>query len=115
VRRRLTKSNNNIVISGCLGGIAEYLNIDPTIVRVIYVFLSMFTGMFPGFFLYIALMVLMPSGGRGYHDYNQNRSENYGGQSKKYFYTNHTGQKRPRKEAEKLDPEDNSDDDWSDF
>lgn len=43
MNKKLTKSANNVVITGTLGGLAEYLRIDPTIVRVIYVFLSLVT------------------------------------------------------------------------
>ena len=62
MNKKLTKSRSNIVISGSLAGVAEYIGIDPTIVRVIYVILSLVTTGFPGFLLYIALMVLLPSG-----------------------------------------------------
>ena len=48
MNKRLTKSTNNAVITGTLGGLAEYLGIDPTIIRVIYVFLSLVTAGFPG-------------------------------------------------------------------
>ena len=41
MKKKLTKSNNNIVLTGTLAGIAEYLGIDPTVVRVIYVILSL--------------------------------------------------------------------------
>jgi phage shock protein PspC (stress-responsive transcriptional regulator) len=37
---RKHKSRTNVVLTGTLAGIAEYFGIDPTIVRVIYVFLS---------------------------------------------------------------------------
>lgn len=46
MNKKLTKSANNVVITGTLGGLAEYLRIDPTIVRVIYVFLSLVTAAF---------------------------------------------------------------------
>ena len=48
MNKRLTKSTNNVVITGTLGGLAEYLGIDPTIIRVIYVFLSLVTAGFLG-------------------------------------------------------------------
>ena len=53
MRRKLTKSTDNVVFTGTLGGIAEFLGIDATIIRVIYVFLSLVTVAFPGITFYI--------------------------------------------------------------
>ncbi len=97
MNKRLTKSSDNVVISGVLGGIAEYLGVDATIVRVIYVFLSMISAAFPGITLYIILMVLMPSDSNARNRDPRGSYKNFGG-------------KPQRKEAEKVD-----DDDWSDF
>lgn len=103
MNRKLTKSKSNIVISGSLAGVAEFLGIDPTIVRVIYFIVSLFTAGL-GFLLYIGLMVLLPSGqtqqGNGYR-------EPY---SHPYMGNKTSQNKRPRKEAEKVEEED-----WSDF
>lgn len=109
MNKRLTKSTNNIVLTGSLAGIAEWIGIDPTIVRVIYVVLSVFSAGFPGILLYIALAILIPSGrrgGNGSGKYGQGRPYNRnGGDGSPY----NTGSKQ-RKQAEKVD-----DDDWSDF
>ena len=40
MKKRLTKSKDNVVLTGSLAGIAEYFNIDPTIVRIFYVAIS---------------------------------------------------------------------------
>ena len=61
MKRKLTKSPNNVVLTGSLAGIADWLGIDPTIIRVVYVLLSFFSAGFPGILLYIALAVLIPS------------------------------------------------------
>jgi phage shock protein C len=58
--KKLYRSSNRI-LAGVCGGIAEYLNVDPTLIRVIYAVLSMFTAAFPGLLLYIILMILMPN------------------------------------------------------
>ncbi|MBR8695301.1 PspC domain-containing protein [Enterococcus faecalis] len=34
----MTKSNKNVVLTGTLAGIGEYIGIDPTVIRVLYVF-----------------------------------------------------------------------------
>jgi phage shock protein C len=58
--KKLYRSSNRILVGVC-GGIAEYFDVDPTLIRVVYVFLSLFSAGFPGLLLYIILMVLMPN------------------------------------------------------
>lgn len=57
--KKLVRSNNKLVAGVC-AGIAEYFDIDPTLVRVIYVALTLFTAGFPGVILYIIMLLLMP-------------------------------------------------------
>ena len=59
---RLERSNNNRVIAGVCGGIAEYLAVDATLVRVVFVVLALFGGV--GLLAYIVLLILMPLPGR---------------------------------------------------
>jgi phage shock protein C len=49
------------MIAGICGGIAEYLDLDPTIVRCVYAVLSVFTGVFPGVLLYVILIAVVPT------------------------------------------------------
>lgn len=58
-RKPLTKSDNRM-ISGVCAGIAEYFELDPTLIRVAYLVLSLFTAAFPGLLLYILLCIVMP-------------------------------------------------------
>ena len=58
MRKRLYKSNSNCKIDGVCAGIAEYLNIDPTIVRLIWAFLVLFAG--TGVLAYIICMLVIP-------------------------------------------------------
>jgi phage shock protein PspC (stress-responsive transcriptional regulator) len=48
------------LIAGVCGGIAKWLGWDPTIVRVVYVMLTLLSAAFPGVILYILLWILMP-------------------------------------------------------
>ena len=57
--KKLTRSNEKM-LAGVCAGIAEYFDIDPTLVRVCYAALSVFTTGFPGLLLYIILMIIMP-------------------------------------------------------
>jgi phage shock protein C len=58
--RRLTRSTSDRMIAGVLGGIARYLNMDPTLVRILYTVLAVFTAGFPGLTLYIILWIIVP-------------------------------------------------------
>jgi len=56
--KKLYRSRINRFIGGVCGGIAEYFNIDPTIVRIVAV-LSIFLGG-AGFILYLASLIIIP-------------------------------------------------------
>ncbi len=58
MNKRLMRSNDR-VIAGVCGGIAEYLDFDPVMVRVAYAFLTFFTA-FCGVIFYIVLWIVMP-------------------------------------------------------
>ncbi len=62
MEKRLTRSAINKFIAGVCGGLAEYFNLDPTLVRVGYVLLTIFSAGFPGLLLYIILLIIMPEG-----------------------------------------------------
>ena len=57
---KLVKSTHNRKIAGVCGGIAEYFGIDPTVVRVAYVLLSVLSAAFPGIIVYIILAIVLP-------------------------------------------------------
>ncbi|MEP6767435.1 MAG: PspC domain-containing protein [Acidobacteriota bacterium] len=59
-RRRLTRSSRHRMIAGVCGGLAEYLGMDVTLVRVLYVIVSIVSAAFPGILAYIVLMFVMP-------------------------------------------------------
>ena len=56
--KKLTKSSNRMICGVC-GGIAEYFKIDPTIVRLLTVLLSL-GGIGLGIIVYIIAAVIMP-------------------------------------------------------
>ncbi|MBR0195707.1 MAG: PspC domain-containing protein [Paludibacteraceae bacterium] len=58
-QKKLVRSSNR-VFGGVLGGIGDYMDVDPTIVRVAYVALTIFTTGFPGLLLYILMLLLIP-------------------------------------------------------
>lgn len=56
--KRLTRSKSDRMVAGVAGGIAQYLSVDPVIVRIIFVALAIFGG--GGIILYAACWLLMP-------------------------------------------------------
>jgi phage shock protein PspC (stress-responsive transcriptional regulator) len=57
-KKRLTRSTDKM-IAGVCGGIARYFDLDPTLVRVAYILLCIFT-MFSGVIAYLILWIVMP-------------------------------------------------------
>jgi phage shock protein C len=57
--KRLTRSKDKMV-AGVLAGIADYLNIDPTIIRILYVVLSIASIGFPGLIAYVIMWAIIP-------------------------------------------------------
>ncbi len=55
--KKLSRSNNKM-IGGVCAGIAEYLGLDPTIVRIVWILLLFFAGF--GILLYLILWIIMP-------------------------------------------------------
>jgi phage shock protein PspC (stress-responsive transcriptional regulator) len=64
VNRRLFRSRTDSVIGGVAGGVAEYLDVDPSIVRIVWAVLAIVTG---GIFfvLYIVMWIVVPEGVAG--------------------------------------------------
>lgn len=56
--KRLVRSDSQKMLAGVCGGVAQYLGWDPTIVRVIWVVLTLAGG--SGILLYVILWLLMP-------------------------------------------------------
>lgn len=58
MKKRLYRSREDQRIAGVCGGIAEYLGIDSSIVRILWVLLALAGG--PGVLLYIIMAVVVP-------------------------------------------------------
>jgi phage shock protein PspC (stress-responsive transcriptional regulator) len=56
----LYRSRNNRKLAGVLGGIAEYFQLDPAIVRLVFVILLVLTTFVPFGLIYLAAMVIIP-------------------------------------------------------
>ena len=58
--KRLYKSSTDKKLCGVCAGIANFFNIDPTIIRVIFAIAAIFTTGFPFTLLYIILAFILP-------------------------------------------------------
>lgn len=59
MEKRLYRSTDDRMIAGVCGGLAEYFNIDPTIIRTI-AFVLLLPGGLPGFIPYVILWIVVP-------------------------------------------------------
>lgn len=60
MKKQLYRSSNKM-IAGVCAGLAEYLNIDTTFVRLAWALLSLLSAAFPGFLIYIVCAIVIPS------------------------------------------------------
>jgi phage shock protein C len=58
--KRLYKSKDNKVLFGIIGGLGEYFDVDPVILRLAYLIIVIGTGVFPGILAYIIAGMIVP-------------------------------------------------------
>jgi phage shock protein PspC (stress-responsive transcriptional regulator) len=58
MEKRLVRKQHDRMLFGVASGLADYLNLDPAIVRLIFVILTLAQG--PGILLYLILLIIMP-------------------------------------------------------
>lgn len=63
--RHLYRSDANRVFSGVIGGLGGYWGIDPVILRLLWTFVTVFTGFAPGIIVYIFAIFIIPMKPKG--------------------------------------------------
>ncbi|HEY5601220.1 MAG TPA: PspC domain-containing protein [Patescibacteria group bacterium] len=58
--KKLYRSKTNRVILGILGGLGEYFDVDPVLLRFVYVLITIFSGFFPGIIVYFFGLLIIP-------------------------------------------------------
>lgn len=58
--KRLYRSETNKVFAGICGGVGEYFNLDPVLVRLGWMVILISTGVLPGMLVYIVAMMVVP-------------------------------------------------------
>lgn len=59
--KRLYRSRHDRIFAGICGGVGEYFGVDPTLIRVAWLLMTVFTGVFPGLITYLICIGLIPS------------------------------------------------------
>lgn len=59
--RTLSRLLNDRMIAGVMGGIAHRFGWNPTLVRIVFVLVSIGSAAFPGILVYLILWLLMPN------------------------------------------------------
>ncbi|MGH7268772.1 MAG: PspC domain-containing protein [Candidatus Rokuibacteriota bacterium] len=57
----LRRSRDRRMIAGVMGGIAEHFDLNVTLLRALYVIVSILSAAFPGILIYLLLWLLIPA------------------------------------------------------
>ena len=63
--KRLYRSSDNRIFAGVIGGLGEYFEVDPVILRLCFVFLLLITAVIPGIIAYVAAIFIVPEKSAG--------------------------------------------------
>jgi len=59
--KQLFRSQTNKMIGGICGGIGEYIDVDPTMIRLLYAFVTLITAILPCIIFYIIMLFVVPT------------------------------------------------------
>lgn len=59
-KKKLYRSEKDKFFGGLLAGLGEYMGIDSSILRLAYLFITVFTGFFPGIVVYLIALAIVP-------------------------------------------------------
>ena len=74
MKKRLHKSNEDKIFAGVLGGIGEYFDIDPTILRLLYILIAVMTALFPAIIGYVIAALVVPKRPETHHVHHTEHS-----------------------------------------
>lgn len=60
MQKKLTRSRQQRVLAGVMGGLGEFFGVDPVLLRLGYLILTVFTGFIPGIVGYALAIVIVP-------------------------------------------------------
>lgn len=59
--KKLYKSKDNKVVLGLLGGVGEYFDVDPLVIRIGFVVVALLSHLYPAIILYFIISLFIPS------------------------------------------------------
>jgi len=60
-KKKLYRSSDNKILAGIFGGVGDYFDIDPTVLRLGWLLVFVFTGVFPGLLAYVVAIIVVPN------------------------------------------------------
>lgn len=60
MEKKLYRSRTNRMVAGVIGGLGEFFGIDPVLLRLGYLILTVFTGFVPGIIGYVLAIIIVP-------------------------------------------------------
>lgn len=60
MEKKLTRSRTERMVAGLMGGLGEFFGIDPVLLRLAYLIVTVFTGLFPGIIAYGLAILIVP-------------------------------------------------------
>lgn len=60
MEKKLYRSRTNRMIAGVMGGLGEFFGVDPVLLRLGYLILTVFTGFVPGIVGYVLAVIIVP-------------------------------------------------------
>lgn len=58
--KKICRSRSNRILAGVFGGLGEYFNVDPVLLRLVWVVITVFSGFVLGLVAYLIAIVIMP-------------------------------------------------------
>ena len=58
--KKIYRSEDNKIFAGIFGGLGEYLDVDPVILRLLFILVLVLTVFFPGFIAYLLAIIVIP-------------------------------------------------------
>jgi phage shock protein C len=62
--KKLYRSRTNRMLGGVCAGVGEYFDIDPTVIRIVWLLVVVFTGFVPGALVYLIMLLIVPEAPR---------------------------------------------------
>lgn len=75
--KKLTRIPSKGITGGVIAGFAEYFSVDVTLLRVIFIFFVLVTGLFPGVFGYIIALIIMPVDAPIIHEHQEHKTQQH--------------------------------------